>query len=66
MRWFGLPKNDERRLELYNLSSDLGETKNLVSAEPMRAAELDRLIDGFLRETGATFPRPNPAYVAGK
>jgi hypothetical protein len=24
--------------------------------------ELNSLIDGFLRDTGATYPRPNPAY----
>lgn len=58
IRWFepGRPR------ELYHLQDDLGETTNLASAQPARVAELDALIDGFLRETGALAPIPNPAY----
>jgi hypothetical protein len=35
---------------------------------PDKVKELDALIDGFLKDTGATYPRPNPAYkpVAAK
>ncbi|MBI5773149.1 MAG: sulfatase [Verrucomicrobia bacterium] len=62
IRWFGLAPGDETRFELYNLRDDLNETKNLAAAQPARAQELDALIDGFLADTGATYPRPNPAY----
>jgi arylsulfatase A-like enzyme len=62
IRWFGLPAGDQARLELYNLRDDLSESHNLAAAQSARAAELDKLIDGFLADTGATFPRPNPAY----
>ena len=62
IRWFGAPVGDELRYELYNLRDDLSETKNLATAQPDRVKELDALIDAFLTDTGATYPRPNPAY----
>ena len=36
------PKPGEPNMQLYDLSSDPGETKNLVHVEPQRAAELQR------------------------
>jgi arylsulfatase A-like enzyme len=61
IRWFGdMP--DDVRFELYNLRDDLSEAKNLAAAEPARVKELDALITGFLADTGATYPRPNPAF----
>jgi arylsulfatase A-like enzyme len=62
LRWFGVAAEDAVRYELYNLRDDLGETKNLAAAQPARVKELDALIDTFLADTGATYPRPNPAY----
>jgi arylsulfatase A-like enzyme len=62
LRWFGVPAGEDGRYELYDLRADLGETKNLATSEPARVKELDALIDGFLTDTGATFPQPNPAY----
>jgi arylsulfatase A-like enzyme len=64
IRWFGVPAGDPNRLELYNLKDDLSEKSNLAAAQPARVAELDRLIDAFLADTGATWPRPNPAHNA--
>ncbi len=61
-RWFGASPGDEARYELYNLREGLSETKNLASAEPARVKELDAMIDQFLIDTGATYPRPNPDY----
>ena len=49
-------------LELYNLEEDPGETRNLADNMPEKVNELQRLIDGFVKETGALYPRPNPAY----
>jgi len=48
--------------ELYNLKEDLGETNNLAAKMPDKVKELSALIDGFLKETGALLPKPNPAY----
>jgi hypothetical protein len=64
IRWFGVPPGDKSRHELYNLSEDLSETNNRAAAEPDRVQQLDALIDGFLKETGATWPRPNPQFKA--
>jgi arylsulfatase A-like enzyme len=47
---------------LYNLRDDIGETKNLASAQPQRVREFDALIEAFLKETNAVVPVPNPNY----
>lgn len=64
LRWFGNPSTHE----LYNLKDDLGEAKDLSESMPDKVKELSALIDAFLIDTGATYPRPNPAYkpVAAK
>ncbi len=48
--------------ELYNLQEDIGETRNLAGKMPGKVKELDALIDGFIKDTGALAPKPNPAY----
>lgn len=50
-------------LELYNLKEDVGETTNLAAKMPDKLAKLNALIDGFIQDTGALAPKPNPAYV---
>lgn len=56
--------NDDRsdRFELYNLRDDLGETRDLSAQQPERVRSLRAKLDGFLRDTGAVLPKPNPAY----
>ena len=48
--------------ELYHLKSDIGETTNLATEMPDKVKELDALIDQFVKDTGARYPQPNPAY----
>jgi hypothetical protein len=43
----------------------LGESKNLAAKMPDKVKELDAMIDRFLKDTNATYPRPNPAYRPG-
>ena len=62
IRWFETGPNYPSLLELYNLHDDLGEQKNLAAQFPDKVRELDTLIDGFLEDTGAVVPKPNPAY----
>ncbi len=62
IRWFTPTAEDPLRYELYDLDQDLGEANNLAASLPEKVKELDRLIDGFLKETEADYPRPNPAY----
>lgn len=58
LRWFGNPDTHE----LYDLRDDIGETKDLAGAMPGKVKALSALIDGFLADTGAAYPRPNPAF----
>jgi arylsulfatase A-like enzyme len=58
LRWFGNPNTHE----LYNLREDISEKNDLAAKMPEKVKELDALIDQFLADTGATYPRPNPAY----
>ncbi|MCX6857212.1 MAG: sulfatase [Verrucomicrobia bacterium] len=60
LRWFGNPATHE----LYNLHDDLSEATDLLAKMPDKVKELDALIDGFLKDTHAAFPQPNPAYQA--
>jgi arylsulfatase A-like enzyme len=57
-------KNDDNtdRFELYDLKADVGETKDLAAEKPVVVKELAGLIEGFLRETQAVVPKPNPAF----
>jgi hypothetical protein len=59
---------DRIRSYRVDLRDDLSESKDLATSMPDKVKELDALIDTFLKDTGATFPRPNPAYkpVAAK
>ena len=60
-RWEPHPSYPEVR-ELYNLKTDIGETKNLAASMPEKVAELESLIAGFIKDTGALAPMPNPVY----
>ncbi len=62
IRFYGLGAAQSDLLELYDLQSDLSETKNLAAAQPAKAAELNALITGFLRDTAAVVPTRNPAF----
>ena len=57
------PKYPEVR-ELYNLKEDIGEARNLAGMMPDRVGELDALIDQFVQDTGALYPKPNPDFNA--
>ena len=55
------PKYPET-VELYNLKNDVGETRNLAGKMSKKVDDLQALIDGFVKETGALYPKSNPAY----
>jgi arylsulfatase A-like enzyme len=64
IRLFAGNEDGTNKLELYNLEDDLGETMNRAADKPELVRELNRLIDGFLKETNAVIPVLNPAYKA--
>ncbi len=53
---------DTENLELYNLRDDIGETTNLAEINPRKADQLKRILDDWLKETGAGLPVPNPDF----
>ncbi len=49
-------------VELYHLSDDIGETNNLATAKPGRAADLKRKLNAWRNSVTAPMPIPNPSY----
>jgi arylsulfatase A-like enzyme len=66
IRWFAVNAEHPTTHELYDLSMDIGESRNLAEQHPDVVQQLDALIDDFLRETNAAIPKPNPAYSMRK
>jgi len=62
IRSFCENEDQSDRFELYNLASDIGEAHDLASRLPAKVKELNALIGGFLRDTRAVVPKPNPRY----
>ncbi len=62
IRFYGEGPDRSNAYELYNLADDVGERKNLAQKLPDKVAELDKLIDEFIADTGAIVPVRNPAY----
>ncbi len=48
--------------ELYNLKDDIGETRDLAGRMPAKAAQLQKLLQGWRDSVGAKMPTPNPKY----
>lgn len=57
---------EENRLELYDLESDISESKNLVSTLPETARILKTELDQWKKSVKAKEPVPNPIYEAPK
>jgi arylsulfatase A-like enzyme len=58
------PSDYEGLHELFNLREDPGENQNLAARMPDKVKALDSLIDAFVQDTGALYPKPNPEYKA--
>jgi arylsulfatase A-like enzyme len=66
IRLFHGGENGAHRHLLFNLRDDLGEKNNLAAQKPELVAVLDGLIEGFLTDTKAVVPVPNPAFDPAK
>ena len=55
---------EDGSIELYKLTDDIGETKNLAASEPARAGELLRKLQAWRARVGARMPLPNPEFDA--
>ncbi len=49
-------------VELYDLASDLGETRNLAAELPERSARMRRDLAAWRQEVTAAMPHPNPSF----
>ncbi|MDB4459057.1 sulfatase [bacterium] len=49
-------KGYDPRAELYDLSVDIGEDRNMVKAEPKRTLEMQKMLFRWLKEVGAGIP----------
>ncbi len=56
--------NGSDLLELYNLKTDLSETRNVAAENPKLVKELNQLIGKYLQETEAVIPKLNPSTAA--
>jgi arylsulfatase A-like enzyme len=52
---------EDKHVELYNLKDDIGETVDLASKLPEKAAQLRARLERWRMEVGAQLPTPNPA-----
>ncbi len=55
---------EDRRVELFNLTQDIGEEHDLAKAMPEKARELSDKLHAWRAAVGAQDPVPNPDYVA--
>lgn len=53
---------EDGRDELYDLANDVGETKDLASAQPERAKALRARLDAWLKAVDAQLPSKNPDH----
>jgi len=60
--WKLIQTFDPEGIELYNLSDDLSETKNLVAEQTAKVDELRRELDAWRKDVGAEMMKPNPDY----
>ncbi|MBK7999724.1 MAG: sulfatase [Verrucomicrobia bacterium] len=60
--WKLIEHYEDGRLELFNLSRDIGETNNLALAEPRRAARMAKALARWRTEIGAQTNVANPNF----
>ncbi len=64
--WKLIEWHEDQHIELFNLTTDLSEQKNLAATEPQRVAELQAELAVWQKQVGAKFPTPNPRYNPNK
>jgi arylsulfatase A-like enzyme len=59
--WKLIERYEDGSAELYHLSDDLSERRNLAAEEPERVREMRAALDAWRKDVGAKMPTPNPA-----
>ena len=57
LEWF-----EDGKIELYDLSTDIGESRDLAGERPDLAGELREILDGWRQSIGARMPTANPDW----
>ncbi|WP_417394802.1 sulfatase [Gimesia chilikensis] len=57
---------EDDRNELYNLTDDLGETRDLSAEQPELTARLNQRLQTHLNQLGAQMPVPNPTFKVNR
>lgn len=60
--WKLIETFDPEGIELYNLATDLSETKNLAADQQAKVSELRRELDAWRKDVGAEMMKPNLDY----
>lgn len=55
---------ENNRRELFDLSKDISESRNLAAEQPSKVEELAAKLAAWRTSVGAKMPSPNPGYVA--
>ena len=64
--WKLIYYHEDRRYELYNIVSDVGEQTDLVARESTRAEEMKKRLQRWLDSTPAKFPSKDPQFDSAK
>lgn len=54
---------EDNRIELFNLADDPGEINEISKENPEKVADLKKILDDKLAETGAKFPKANEGFT---
>ena len=60
--WKLIEFHEDQHVELYDLSKDMSEKKDLSSTQPDKAKELQQSLQVWLKSVDAKFGEPNPQY----
>jgi hypothetical protein len=65
-KWKLVEQYEDNSVELFDLSSDLGETKNVATEQASIAEDLKKKLTAWRISVGAQTPNPNPEFDAAK
>ena len=64
--WMFVEYYDDDKVELYKLSADIGESRDLAAKEPERAAKMQEALAAWRKSINANENKPNPNFDAAK
>jgi hypothetical protein len=62
-RWMYVEYYDEAKSELFDLSTDIGEERNLADLEPERVRTMRGSLDAWRKSVSAQVNSPNPNFI---